>query len=161
MLSIVITILCVSSPELDIVEGIQGIQGKVGPLIQRGDAGGAGADARDTSTSYPCYKATCAGNATCCHYGEADMCCWNGGGGVAGPVSWLCGGVPFGMSGSGLCCPPDSPVGCPGFGTSCCTRDKPVCCQKGGCCPLGYACHGAVNGTQLCAKLPLPHSKEA
>lgn len=51
---------------------------------------GAGADARDTSTSYPCYKATCAGNATCCHYGEADMCCWNGGGGVAGPVSWLC-----------------------------------------------------------------------
>lgn len=40
MLSIVITILCVTSPELDIVEGIQGIQGKVGPLIQRGDAGG-------------------------------------------------------------------------------------------------------------------------
>lgn len=40
MLSIVITILCVSTPELDIVEGIQGIQGKVGPLIQRGDAGG-------------------------------------------------------------------------------------------------------------------------
>lgn len=40
MLCVVITILCVSTPELDIMEGIQGIQGKVGPLIQRGDAGG-------------------------------------------------------------------------------------------------------------------------
>lgn len=26
-------------------------------------------------------------------YGEADMCCWNGGGGVAGPVSWLCASI--------------------------------------------------------------------
>jgi len=155
-----------SAADLHVVEGIQGVQGKVAPLIPRGDAGeldkpntaldfgtvGEG----DAPTSYPCYKAVCAGNATCCHYGEADMCCWNGGSGIAGPVAWLCGGVPFGMSGSGLCCPPESPVGCPGFGTGCCTRDKPVCCQNGGCCPLGFACHGAVNGTQLCAKLPLP-----
>lgn len=49
-------------------------------------------------STYPCYKAVCAGNATCCHYGGADMCCWNGGGGVPGPVPWLCGGVSFGIS---------------------------------------------------------------
>ena len=44
----------------------------------------------DAPSTYPCYKATCAGNATCCHYGEADMCCWNGGSGIAGQYYRKC-----------------------------------------------------------------------
>ena len=115
----------------------------------------------DPTSTYPCYQTTCAGNASCCHYGGADMCCWNGSppgqpGGIPGPVSWHCGGVAFGMHPKGLCCPPESPFGCPGFdpGNSCCPSKAPICCQSGGCCPLGTACNGVKNGTAHCIKLP-------
>jgi hypothetical protein len=84
------------------------------------------------------------------------MCCWNGGSGVPGPVSMVCGGVAFGGQPRGLCCPADRPFGCPGFapGNACCGPETPICCQGGGCCPLGTACNGVHNGTAHCLKLP-------
>lgn len=130
------------------------VHGVLAPLIKRNnhssDAFRVTADSEEQrGGTYPCYQATCAGNATCCHYGGADMCCWNGGGGVAGPVSMVCGGVAFGGAPRGLCCPADRPFGCPGFtpGTACCGPEAPICCQHGGCCPLGTACNGVHNGT--------------
>ena len=131
-------------------------QGVLAPLIMRDSPQQPLEAELDASTGgYPCYQATCAGNATCCHYGGADMCCWNGGGTVPGPVSYVCGGVSFGGQPKGLCCPPHAPFGCPGFGgTACCPAAAPICCQSGGCCPLGTACNGVVNGTAHCLKLP-------
>jgi hypothetical protein len=85
--------------------------GVLQPLVSRKRGGQASAAdllapaASGNPSTYPCYQATCAGNASCCHYGGADMCCWNGSpGGVPGPVGWHCGGVAFGMHPKGLCC---------------------------------------------------------
>ena len=79
--SIIISIMAVaaiSAASPAVVEGSAGAEGKLAPLHVR--------PANASQTTYPCYKATCAGTATCCHYGGADMCCWNGGGGIPGPV---------------------------------------------------------------------------
>lgn len=81
--------------------------GVLQPLVSRKRGGQASAAdllapaASGNPSTYPCYQATCAGNASCCHYGGADMCCWNG---SPGPVGWHCGGVAFGMHPKGLCC---------------------------------------------------------
>ena len=76
------------------------------------------------------------------------------------PVAWLCGGVAFGVASSGLCCPPDAPVGCPGFGSACCTSEKCVSSAGSAPCPapaaaaaLGWPCSIAarVPPAGLCA----------
>ena len=71
-----------------VVEGVRAGEGRLAPLVPRHSkhpdpssdnkhGHSASVSAGDNApTTYPCYKATCAGNATCCHYGEADMCCW-------------------------------------------------------------------------------------